>query len=569
MKLNFLKKLVLTLTMVVGTAFGVMAQGGAVIELQDMRTTQLGVQSTNGVQSSSQAVMNNTVPQGFNFQAVARGTDGAPLVNQALGVQVQVIKTAEDGAVVYTETHAITTNALGVIQIVIGEGTAAEGQSFSAVNWGDDNYFVKLAVDPAGGTTYEDLGTTRLLSVPYALVAGNVSGGGESAPVTLYNLDSAVRDTSFIVNAVGPTTFPAMRINSSTDGSTRALTATANSTVENASTIISTFSSAPGLGTGTHIGALGSAINDNGTIGRRYGLYGQASSQGRENIGLFSIGFGLGDGEVVPEGTEVEGNVGGFNVGAVGFAQGNLNGNIGVRGRVYGTQGGRLNTGVQGFAETNSAAPNIGVDAFAFNSQIQNIGYRGNVNSGGAINTGMRLFVYNGTENTGAEINAGDIGLVVNAPIAANLNGTVNVNGDLNYTGALTNTSDRNLKENIQPLQNGISTIMKLNPTTYNFRGNGEYNGLKLATGLHYGLIAQEVEEVLPSLVKDNVHTYTEKVSEGSGPDATVETEVKKTMDYKSMSYTELIPVLIKAVQEQQTEIEKLKKELEALKGGK
>ena len=171
----------------------------------------------------------------------------------------------------------------------------------------------------------------------------------------------------------------------------------------------------------------------------------------------------------------------------------------------------------------------------------------------------MDLTVEGGTSNKG---------IVVTSDIAAELNGTVNVNGDLNYTGSLTNTSDRNLKENIQPLENGLETIMKLNPTTYNFRGNGRYKGLSLSTGLHYGLIAQEVEEVLPALVKDNVHTYTEESAAGQGPNTGSGDDVVKTMEYKTMNYTELIPVLIKAVQEQQAEIERLTKELEALKKG-
>jgi flagellar biosynthesis chaperone FliJ len=109
---------------------------------------------------------------------------------------------------------------------------------------------------------------------------------------------------------------------------------------------------------------------------------------------------------------------------------------------------------------------------------------------------------------------------------------------------------------------------MKLRPTSYNFRGDGEYKGLKLSRGLHYGLIAQEVEEVLPSLVKDNKHTYLES-AEGAGPNNPEEKTEVKSMDYKSMNYTELIPVLIKAVQEQQVEIEKLRKQIESLKKDK
>ena len=61
--------------------------------------------------------------------------------------------------------------------------------------------------------------------------------------------------------------------------------------------------------------------------------------------------------------------------------------------------------------------------------------------------------------------------------------------------------------------------------------------------------------------MRDNVHTYTEPSEEvgPSGGDMTI------TMEYKSLNYTELIPFLIKAIQEQQTQIEALQAEIERL----
>jgi hypothetical protein len=376
------------------------------------------------------------------------------------------------------------------------------------------------------------------------------------------------------------------------------------------------FGTTPGDGTGTQIGVIGSAINDDGTVGRRYGIYGQARSQGRENIGGFGIGRGPGDGEIVALGDEFAGgsfNVGGFNVGLIGFARDNLNGNIGIRGYVYGTEGERENRGVAAEAVATATGRNVGVQSLVHSSQSENMafqalmfdgtgssslkntglklemsnpatennyGIEGFVDAASPNNEGINLYVAGGDANTGMKLSVDgptgtNIGMIVNAPTAAELNGNVTVggnlvvNGNIEHTGSITQTSDRNLKENIMPLQDGLSTIMKLNPTTYNFRGNGEYNGLKLSTGLHYGLIAQEVEEVLPSLVKNNVHSYSEMENNGQGPDVTSETEIKKTMEYKTMNYTELIPVLIKGMQEQQAEIERLKKEIEELRKDK
>src|SRR5690554_5053032 len=164
------------------------------------------------------------VPEGFNFQAVARDANGNILTNQSLGVKVNILKGSDTGDVVYSETHSTSTNVTGLIQLVIGEGHASEGQSFSAINFGNDNYFINLAIDPAGGTDYADLGTTRLLSVPYALVAKNVvnGGGGPGEAITNYNLNTSAGDTSFNISATGTKSIlGALQIRSETDGENR------------------------------------------------------------------------------------------------------------------------------------------------------------------------------------------------------------------------------------------------------------------------------------------------------------------------------------------------------------
>src|SRR5699024_3606418 len=70
----------------------------------------------------------------------------------------------------YSESHTVTTNAFGLYTLVIGEGTPIFG-GMLLVDWESGNKFIKVEIDPNGGTNYTDLGTTRLLSVPYALYA--------------------------------------------------------------------------------------------------------------------------------------------------------------------------------------------------------------------------------------------------------------------------------------------------------------------------------------------------------------------------------------------------------------
>ena len=112
-------------------------------------------------------------PEQFKYQAAARNSSGQVLSGQNVGIQVSIRSTSATGTIEYQETHTATTNDFGLFSLNIGTGTATMG-TFSAVNWGSDDYFLQIELDAAGGTSYTDMGTTQLLSVPYALYAKNV-----------------------------------------------------------------------------------------------------------------------------------------------------------------------------------------------------------------------------------------------------------------------------------------------------------------------------------------------------------------------------------------------------------
>ncbi|MHC1703656.1 MAG: tail fiber domain-containing protein [Tenuifilaceae bacterium] len=120
-------------------------------------------------------ICNNEVfsqaPQGFSYQAVIRNTSGQPLVSQS--VKIQITLSDQAGTTIhYKETHALTTSPLGLVNLTVGTGTVGAG-TFSAIPWQSGEVYIKVEVDPAGGTTYTDLGTTRFYSVPYAFYASN------------------------------------------------------------------------------------------------------------------------------------------------------------------------------------------------------------------------------------------------------------------------------------------------------------------------------------------------------------------------------------------------------------
>jgi len=117
-------------------------------------------------------------PQSFKYQAVARDAGGDVVANQAVGMQITILKGSISGTALYVETFTPTTNEFGLINLNIGAGTVVSGD-FTTIDWSADTYFVKIEMDMTGGTTYEEYGTSQLLSVPYALhakTAENLAG---------------------------------------------------------------------------------------------------------------------------------------------------------------------------------------------------------------------------------------------------------------------------------------------------------------------------------------------------------------------------------------------------------
>lgn len=119
------------------------------------------------------------VPQGISYQAIALNNSGNPVVSSNVGIRLSILDNSATGTVLYTETHTKTTNAQGLFNLVIGQGTGTSG-TFSTINWGVNTKFLKVEMDIAGGTNYVLVGSTQLISVPYALAADSlVTSPGE------------------------------------------------------------------------------------------------------------------------------------------------------------------------------------------------------------------------------------------------------------------------------------------------------------------------------------------------------------------------------------------------------
>ena len=108
-------------------------------------------------------------PEAFKYQAVIRDGSSLILTNQLVGVQLMIRQGSAGGPAVYTETFSPTTNGYGLVNLEIGTGTTTD--DFTTIDWANDTYFMETAVDVTGGVSYMVMGTSQLMSVPYALHA--------------------------------------------------------------------------------------------------------------------------------------------------------------------------------------------------------------------------------------------------------------------------------------------------------------------------------------------------------------------------------------------------------------
>jgi hypothetical protein len=112
----------------------------------------------------------------MSFQAVVRDEAGQLVTTSPVGMRISVIQGSENGAAVFVETHAAQTNSNGLTTLAIGGGSVVSG-SFSGIDWLNGPYYLKTEADPLGGSNYSIIGTSQLLSVPYALHAANNQAG--------------------------------------------------------------------------------------------------------------------------------------------------------------------------------------------------------------------------------------------------------------------------------------------------------------------------------------------------------------------------------------------------------
>ena len=261
------------------------------------------------------------------------------------------------------------------------------------------------------------------------------------------------------------------------------------------------------IGAGNRTGIEGYGLN--GT-GKNYGVYGSAAG-GTNAYGVYGNSDGV-------NGTGVYGR--NYNTAEEG----------------YGVQGYGGHAGVYGEASLPGTGQRYGVDGYAKNGAV-NFGVSGSA-SGGS-------YAY---------------GIYGIASGASNSNWAGYFDGSVVSTTGVYATSDRKLKKDIEPLNNALLILNQLKPSMYTFKTT-EYKQMNLPEGLQYGLIADEVQQVMPGAVKKAIQPATfENHDEHKGK------KLSDEVEFNAVNYTEMIPVLIAAVKEQQIIITDLKKQLEEMK---
>ena len=184
------------------------------------------------------------------------------------------------------------------------------------------------------------------------------------------------------------------------------------------------------------------------------------------------------------------------------------------------------------------------------------IDHRANTNFGAIINT----YAASGTAALKGDSESNNAHGLMGENPSTGLGFAIYCNGDFYYSGTVYNASDKNLKQNIRPYVGGLTQILALSPMLYEYKADLREK-YRFSADEQVGFLAQELETVIPNLVREGVLT-----SASTQTRAEEESTAVETLKAKTVNYIGLIPVITSAIQEQQAQIELLKQENELIK---
>jgi len=143
-------------------------------------------------------------PKGISYQSVVRDASGNPVANEPVSMLMVIRSGSASGTVVYTEKQTSATDQYGLVKLVVGQGSAIQG-TFAGINWGTAAHYLSVSVETAPNI-YDELGTTQLLSVPYALFAESTAssgGGGDNWGTQTVSTDPSITGNGTLGAPIG------------------------------------------------------------------------------------------------------------------------------------------------------------------------------------------------------------------------------------------------------------------------------------------------------------------------------------------------------------------------------
>ena len=208
--------------------------------------------------------------------------------------------------------------------------------------------------------------------------------------------------------------------------------------------------------------------------------------------------------------------------------------------------GGVSNYGIRTHAKGGiGSIINTGIESIATNEGVQNFGALIISKGASVVNKGIHVAVNSGTLTADNYAIWAGVGSGGNTNFAGYFQGAVHVTGPITSTSGTVTTSDQMFKTNIVDLNNSLSLLNQLTPKTFDY-DTTNFADFNFEPDNQMGLIAQEVELVIPTIVSNHIRPAQYD---------SLGIEIAPEIAYKGVEYEELIPLLIGGIQEQQVQI--------------